>query len=67
MRYCFHPSAAIELNEATGYYEQCKAGLGSEFVKEIYSTIQRITLFPEAWTPISRNTRRCLTNAFPTE
>lgn len=65
MTYYFHPSAETEINEATDYYEQCKAGLGSEFVKEIYSTIQRIILFPEAWTQISRNTRRCLTNRFP--
>ncbi len=65
MRYFFHPSAEIELNEAADYYEHCKTELGSEFVKEIYSTIQRIIRFPEAWMPISKHTRRCLANRFP--
>jgi hypothetical protein len=40
MKYFFHSSAEIELNEAIDYYEQCKSGLGSEFVKEVYSAIQ---------------------------
>ena len=65
MKYFFHPSARIELNNAIDYYEKCKTGLGSEFAKEIYSTIQRIIQLPEAWTQISKNTRRCLTNRFP--
>jgi hypothetical protein len=65
MKYFFHPSARIELNEAIDYYEKCKTGLGSEFAKEIYSTIQRIIQLPEAWIQISQNTRRCLTNRFP--
>lgn len=65
MKYSFHPSARIELNEAVHYYEGIRKGLGAEFVKEIYSTLQRITDFPEAWTPLSENTRRCLTKRFP--
>ena len=65
MKYFFHPSAKIELNKAIDYYEKCKTGLGSEFSKEIYLTIQRIILFPEAWTKIGKDTRRCLTNRFP--
>ena len=65
MKYSFHPSAIIELHEAINYYEECQVGLGLEFVKEIYSTIQRIIHFPEAWSNLSRNTRRCLSNRFP--
>ncbi|MGD0886837.1 MAG: hypothetical protein ABSA46_18505 [Thermodesulfovibrionales bacterium] len=36
-----------------------------EFAKEIYSTIQNILSFPDAWGPLSANTRRCLTRRFP--
>jgi hypothetical protein len=42
MRYSFHPDAKRELFEAINYYDECKDGLGLEFAKEVYSTIQRI-------------------------
>ena len=65
MKYSFHPSAKRELLEAINYYEECQSGLGLEFAREIYSAIQRIIHFPEAWSKLSENTRRCLTNRFP--
>jgi hypothetical protein len=65
MKYSFHPSAKSEFNESIDYYSDCKAGLGSEFMKEVYSTIQCILEFPYAWPSLSVNTRRCLTNRFP--
>jgi hypothetical protein len=36
-----------------------------EFAKEIDAVIQNILSFPEAWVPLSPNTRRCLTKRFP--
>jgi len=48
MKYSFHPSAKIELQEAINYYEEYQFGLGLKFAREIYSTIQRIIHFPEA-------------------
>ena len=65
MKYSFHPSAIIELQESINYYEECQSGLGLEFSKEIFSTIQRIVHFPEAWPDLSRYTRRCLSKRFP--
>ncbi len=65
MKYSFHPSAKSEFNEAIVYYEECQSGLGEEFAKEIFSTIQRILQFSEAWSRLSKNTRRCLTRRFP--
>lgn len=65
MKYAFHPSAKMELIETIHYYETCRTGLGAEFAKEVYSTVQRITEFPEAWSPLTTNTRRCLTRRFP--
>lgn len=65
MRFLFHPAADNEFDLAVEYYETCQSGLGLEFAEEVYATIARITEYPEVWSPMSRNTRRCLTNRFP--
>ncbi|HEX9973145.1 MAG TPA: type II toxin-antitoxin system RelE/ParE family toxin [bacterium] len=65
MKYRFHPSAKVELNEAIDYYECRQAGLGEEFAKEVYSAIHRVRQYPEAWPEFSVNTRRCLIRRFP--
>ncbi|MBI5048444.1 MAG: type II toxin-antitoxin system RelE/ParE family toxin [Deltaproteobacteria bacterium] len=65
MNYSFHPDAEEELNEAIAYYNERQNGLGLEFVKEVYLSIQNILSLPLAWAPLSANTRRCLTNRFP--
>jgi len=65
MNYSFHPEAKKEFLEEINYFEDCRAGLGLEFSKEVFSTIQRIIYFPLAWSEFSQNTRRCLTNRFP--
>lgn len=48
MKYSFHPLAVRELTESINYYEDNSPGLGLEFSKEIYSTIQRILQFPNS-------------------
>ena len=65
MKYSFHPSAKKELNEAIDYYDECQEKLGAQFAKEVYKSIQVILQFPQAWSPLSKNTRRCLINRFP--
>jgi toxin ParE1/3/4 len=65
MRFLFHPAADDEFDLAVEYYETCQPGLGLEFAEEVYATIARITEYPEVWSPMSINTRRCLTNRFP--
>lgn len=65
MKYSFHPAAEKELIDAVDYYNECQGGLGMEFAKEIYRTIQNILSFPNSWALLSDNTRRCLTNRFP--
>lgn len=65
MKYTFYPEAEIELNVAIDYYEECKIGLGEEFAQEIFAAIQRILAYPKAWTRLSKNSRRCITNRFP--
>jgi plasmid stabilization system protein ParE len=65
MKFEFHPAAEEELNQAVDYYNDCQPMLGWDFAQEVYSTIQNILAYPEAWTPLSKNTRRCLVNRFP--
>ena len=65
MKYSFHAEAEKELNDARDYYNNCQNGLGVEFVEEVYAAIQNILSFPHAWAPLSKNTRRSLTNRFP--
>jgi hypothetical protein len=65
MKFFFHEYAETEFERAAEYYESCRHGLGMEFAQEVYATIDRIIQYPEAWTRMSRNTRRCLVNRFP--
>jgi plasmid stabilization system protein ParE len=65
MKFEFHPAAEEELNQAVDYYNDCQPSLGWDFAQEVYFTIQNILAYPKAWTPLSKNTRRCLVNRFP--
>jgi hypothetical protein len=65
MRFYFHPEAEAELDEAVEYYEQRQEGLGLEFVEEVYATSTRIIQYPNAWSALSKNSRRCLVSRFP--
>jgi len=65
MRFYFHEHAEAEFDKAVEYYDDCRHGLGIEFAQEVYATIDRIIQYPEAWSEMSKNTRRCLVNRFP--
>lgn len=65
MNFFFHEDAETEFHNAVNYYESCKAGLGIDFAQEVYSTISRVIEHPNAWSPVSENTRRCLAHRFP--
>lgn len=65
MKFYFHPDADKELDQTVEYYEDCRDGLGLEFAEDVYATIERIMEYPSAWSEMSKNTRRCLTNRFP--
>jgi plasmid stabilization system protein ParE len=61
----FLEAALAEFNETVSYYKTQKEGLGSEFSEQVQAAIQRIIEYPEAWSFISRRTRRCRTKQFP--
>jgi hypothetical protein len=65
MKFSIHEDAEQELDQAVGYYEGCRSGLGLELAEEVYAAIARIIEFPLAWSPISKRTRRCLVHRFP--
>ena len=57
--------AKRELEEAVQYYNNEHPGLGFEFAAEVRRAFQRISEFPQAWHPMSENTRRCRLKGFP--
>jgi plasmid stabilization system protein ParE len=65
MKFYLHEDAETELEKAVDYYEACHPGLGLEFAQEVYAAIARVVQFPDAWSPLSKSTRRCLLNRFP--
>lgn len=65
MKFYFHPEAESEIDRAVERYEQCQPKLGLEFAEEVYAAIARIVQYPDAWTSLSKNSRRCLVNRFP--
>ena len=65
MRFYFHEHAETEFDRVVEYYEDCQRGLGIEFAQEVNAAIARIIQYPDAWSPMSKSTRRCLVNRFP--
>ncbi len=63
--YDFLEPAQIELEEEVRYFNEREKDLGYEFAKEVANTISRILKYPEAWTKLSKRTRRCRTRRFP--
>ncbi len=65
MKFQFHPDAEVEFDRAVEYYERFQPGLGLEFAEEVYAAITRIIQYPDAWSALSENSRRCLVSRFP--
>ncbi|MDJ0597593.1 MAG: type II toxin-antitoxin system RelE/ParE family toxin [Crocosphaera sp.] len=65
MNFEFHPQAKQELEDAVNYYDSISQALGDQFILEIQKTLERIEKFPEAWLPLSKNTRKCRVLTFP--
>jgi hypothetical protein len=65
MKIKFLEAAQAELDEAVSFYNREFSGLGDRFLQEVIAAIDRIVQFPDAWHPLSRNTRRCQTKSFP--
>jgi len=51
--------AEKEIEAAADYYENEEAGLGFQFIEELNRAITFVLQFPNAWSPISKRSRRC--------
>jgi plasmid stabilization system protein ParE len=65
MNLTFSSVAEAEIRGAADYYEEQEAGLGLRFVEELNRAVAFILQFPNAWSPISKRSRRCLMRRFP--
>jgi len=65
MTFSFHPEAEQEFLKAIDYYEDKQSGLGQDFAIEIYSTVERVLAYPDAWPNIERDIKRSLVRRFP--
>ena len=61
----FHPEAVEEFVEAAACYEACDSGLGTDFSRQVFPTIQNISDYPTMWPEIEPEVRRCLVHRFP--
>lgn len=61
----FLQPAEAEFVDAITYYNLQSEGLGYEFAAEVKRTLGRIIQYPDAWSPLSKRTRRCRTSRFP--
>ena len=61
----FRPAAAADLERAYVWYETERAGLGEEFLDEVYTSVQAVLERPESFPILHRETRRALVRRFP--
>ena len=65
MNIVFHPEAKEEFLASVEYYEQCSAGLGEDFAREVYVAIRSAEAYPGSWPILGHGIRRCLVHRFP--
>ena len=65
MRHEFHPEAALEFEEAVGFYKERRRNLGKRLAREIRTTIRKIVATPDRWRVLEEDVRRCLVRVFP--
>ena len=65
MRVVLDPAAAAELREAAVFYEDCREGLGQEFLTSVEAALDAIARRPTLWRRLRGRFRRCLVHRFP--
>ena len=65
MKITFLEAAQSEFDDTIDYYEEQRSGLGFEFEEEVGQALERISHYPEAWSPLTSRVRRCLIKRFP--
>ena len=65
IHFAFHPEAQNEFKFAIDIYEEYEKSLGHQFAVEVFRTVERILMYPDAWPCINSSIRRCLLRRFP--
>ena len=61
----FRPAAAADVEEAYGWYEDQRAGLGDEFLAAVTIVIESLEAYPERFPVVYRQTYRANLRRFP--
>lgn len=61
----FRPEVADDVGDAIDWYDSKRTGLGSEFVEEFWSAVERITSQPLAYAVNQTGLRACRLARFP--
>lgn len=59
------PEAAQDVSDAYAWYEECRYGLGEDFLGSIDACIRRICRMPELHAKVHEDYRRVLVRRFP--
>jgi len=65
LRVSFHYLAEIEINEAAGYYDRERPGLGEAFLAEVERAMENMVEHPEGAPRVAKTVRRKLLRRFP--
>jgi hypothetical protein len=65
LRVVLDPAAVAELREAAVFYEDCREGLGQEFLVCVEAAFDAIARRPTLWRRLKGRFRRCLVHRFP--
>jgi toxin ParE2 len=57
--------AEVELDQAIGWYESQRPGLGDAFLNEVLAAADRIVRYPDAWQQLGVDIRRYRLSRFP--
>lgn len=59
------PEAELDLQDAYDYFEQCRAGLGAEFMECVQSSLAKISSNYKYYPIVYNSIRRILVSRFP--
>ena len=65
MKLVLDPEANAEMREAALFYEDCREGLGQEFLDAVEMGFDQIALHPAMWRRLKGRFRRYLIQRFP--
>lgn len=58
-------AAEADIQEAYEYYEECRQGLGQDFILCLEASLDKITKKPQHYPVVHRNVHRILVKRFP--